>query len=180
MKTKPMFNTETMELNSSPNTMSSELIQKLIDNYRNNQLNVINTKLGINDAHSIHFDLVTLKKFISDIETEVQKNHPEVTEENLGIRLYYAAYPTTESWSIMANTPIEQEYAERHTLVMIPTMKKEDENGDLLSYDFNPLESNEGEFMAMASDKKSGLSGEVMSQNHGALNPPNQVKVELF
>lgn len=180
MKTKPISDAETLELTSVPNTMNYELIQTLVDNYRNNHLVAIKDKLDIDDAHSIHFSLATLKKFITDIETETQKNNLEVTEEDLGIRFYYAAYPTTENWSVMANTPIGTEYAERHTLVMIPTLKKEDENGDLLSYDFNPLEGSEGEFMAMASNKKSGPSGEVMSQNHGTLSPPSTQVTESF
>ncbi|UZT96880.1 hypothetical protein ODZ84_16885 [Chryseobacterium fluminis] len=179
MNTTPTPDPETFSQPSAPNTMSYEFIQMLVDNYRNNHLVAIKDKLNLDDSHSIHFGLDTLKKFISDIETEAQKNNPDITEEDLGIRFYYAAYPTTANWSTMANTPVGTNYAERHTLVMIPTLKKPDENGDLLNYDFNPLESSEGEFLALPTQNQ-GLSGEIMSQNHGALNPPNQIKVELF
>jgi hypothetical protein len=179
MKTKPILETETLDPISIPNTMTCEFIQKLIDNYRNNHLVSIKAKQGIDDAHSIHFDLVTLKKFISDIETETQKTDPTVTDQDLGIRFYYAAYPKVADWSIMADTPIGIEYAEKHTLVMVPTMKMEDETGEMLSYDFNPLGS-DSKMIAMASSKNSGLSGEVISQNHGNLIPPDSTKTESF
>jgi len=179
MKTKPNLDFETLELNSVPNTMTCEFIQTLVDNYRKNHLIFVKDKLGIDDAHSIHFDLATLKKFISDIENETQKTNPTVTDQDLGIRFYYAAYPKAADWSIMANTPIGVEYAEKHTLVMVPTMKMEDEEGEMLSYDFNPLES-ENTMLAMASNKNSGLSGEIISQNHGNLIPPDSPKTESF
>ena len=181
MKTKPNLDSETLEVNSVPNTMNCEFIQTLVDNYRKNHLLFVKDKLGIEDAHSIHFDLATLKKFISDIENATLKNNPNVTDQDLGIRFYYAAYPSVDNWSIMANTPIGTEYAERHTLVLVPTMKQEDENGDMLSYDFNPLSTTgEGEFLAMASARNGGLQGDLISQNHGSLNPPNDPKVETF
>ncbi|SDQ30720.1 hypothetical protein SAMN05421664_1071 [Chryseobacterium soldanellicola] len=179
MKTKPILETETLELTSVPNTMTCDFIQKLVDNYRTNHLVSIKAKQGIDDAHSIHFDLPTLKKFISDIETETQKNNPAVTDQDLGIRFYYAAYPKATDWAIMADTPIGVEYAEKHTLVMVPTMKMEDEGGQMLSYDFNPLE-NDSKILAMASSKNSGISGEVISQNHGNLIPPDSTKTESF
>ncbi|GAA4158024.1 hypothetical protein GCM10022217_18740 [Chryseobacterium ginsenosidimutans] len=181
MKTKTNLDVETLELNSVPNTMTCEFIQTLVDNYRKNHLVFVKDKLGIDDAHSIHFDLATLKKFISDIENETLKNNPNVTDQDLGIRFYYAAYPTVDNWSIMENTPIGTEYAERHTLVLVPTMKQEDENGEMLSYDFNPLStSGEGEFLAMASARDSGLQGDVICQNHGNLVPPDSTKTESF
>lgn len=180
MKTKPTLDGETMELISTPNTMTCEFIQTLVDNYRKNHMVCINEKLGIQDAHSIHFDLATLKKFISDVENETQKTNPDATEKDLGIRFYYAAYPKSNEWDIMANTPIGVEYAERHTLVMVPTMRTSDENGEILSYDFNPLStSGKGEFMAMAA-KKGTNTGDSLAQNHGTLSPPSDPKVESF
>ncbi|MFC3160595.1 hypothetical protein SAMN05443633_10280 [Chryseobacterium arachidis] len=185
MKTKPNLSPEvdTLELASVPNTMTCEFIQVLIDNYRKKQMVCVNEKLGIQDAHAIHFDLATLKKFISDIEAETQKTNPDLSEKDLGIRFYYAAYPKADEWDIMQNTPITQEYAERHTLVMVPTMKKADENGEILNYDFNPLGSSaksNGEILAMASARKGGLQGDIVSQNHGTLSPPADPKVESF
>ncbi|SEW38694.1 hypothetical protein SAMN05421841_2496 [Chryseobacterium wanjuense] len=180
MKTKPNLDVDTLEAISVPNTMTCEFIQTLVNNYRNNHLVFVKDKLGIDDAHSIHFDLATLKKFISDIETETQKTNPGIADEDLGIRFYYAAYPKATDWEIMSGTPIGVEYAEKHTLVMVPTMKMEDEEGEMLPYDFNPLSSgSEGEFLAMAS-KTTDLEGEIISQNHGNLVPPDSTKTESF
>ena len=181
MKTKPNLNVETLEVTSVPNTMSCDFIQTLVNNYRNNHLAFVKDKLGIDDAHSIHFDLATLKKFISDIETETQKNSPNTTDKDLGIRFYYAAYPKKEDWGIMNGTPIGTEYAERHTLVLVPTMKADDGQGNMLPYDFNPLSTTgEGELLAMASAKNSGLQGDVICQNHGTLSPPSTQVTESF
>lgn len=179
MKTQPTSETETLDLNLPPNTMAQNLIQTLVNNYRNNQLVSVKDKLGIDDAHSIHFDLKTLKKFIDDIETLASENNPEAKTEDLGIRFYYAAYPNLENWDIMNGMPIGVEYAEKHTLIMVPTIKKQDENGEILSYDFNPIHSN-GQMLAMASSRNAGASLDVVCQNHGALIPPDSTKTELF
>ncbi|WP_415325421.1 hypothetical protein [Chryseobacterium sp. MMS23-Vi53] len=181
METKPNLEVETLEFASVPNTMTCEFIQTLVDNYRKNQLASFKNHSGIDDAHSIHFDLATLKKFISDIEAETQKNAPHVTDQDLGIRFYYAAYPKADEWDIMNGTPIGTECAERHTLVLVPTMKADDGEGNMLPYDFNPLStSGEGEMLAMASARNAALQGDIICQNHGSLNPPNDPKVETF
>ncbi|SIQ36878.1 hypothetical protein SAMN05880574_11142 [Chryseobacterium sp. RU37D] len=181
MKTKPNLDIDTLETISVPSTMTCEFIQTLVNNYRKNHLVFVKDKLGIDDAHSIHFDLATLKKFISDIEAKTQKNHPGIPSKDLGIRFYYAAYPKADNWDIMSGTSIGLEYAEKHTLVMVPTMKIEDENGEMLPYDFNPLSSaNDGKFLAMASVKTSHLEGKIISQNHGNLVPPDSTKTESF
>lgn len=179
MKTQTTSGTETLDLNLPPNTMAQDLIQTLVNNYRNNQLVSVKDKMGIDDAHSIHFDLPTLKKFIADIETLASANSPETKTEDLGIRFYYAAYPNVGNWEIMSGMPIGTEYAEKHTLVMIPTMKRQDEKGEMLSYDFNPMNGN-GEMLAMASARNAGAACDVICQNHGALIPPDSTKTELF
>ncbi|MEC3877852.1 hypothetical protein [Chryseobacterium salviniae] len=179
MKTQPTSETETLDLNLPPNTMAQDLIQTLVNNYRNKQLVSVKEKMGIDDAHSIHFELKTLKKFIADIETLAYADNPETNTEDLGIRFYYAAYPNLENWDIMNGTPIGTGYAEKHTLVMVPTIKKQDENGDMLSYDFNPVH-NDGQMLAMASSRNAGTSLDVVCQNHGALIPPDSTKTELF
>ncbi|AZA53241.1 hypothetical protein [Chryseobacterium sp. G0201] len=186
MKTKPIFSGDTIELTDAPNTMPSEFVQKLINNYRSNQLTAINTKFGMEDAHSIRFDLATLKKFISDIENETQKVDSGITENDLGIRFYYAAYPQANNWDMMENTPIGTNYAGKHTLVMVPTLKMGNAEGEILSYDFNPLDAStynqnsdndgkQGEVMAM----NKALTA-VLSQNHGNLIPPDDKKVEEY
>ncbi len=179
MKTQTTSETGTMDLNLAPNTMTHDLIQTLVSNYRNNQLVSVKEKMGIDDAHSIHFDLKILKKFIADIERITSENNPGANLEDLGIRFYYAAYPHVENWSIMSATTVGKEYAGKHTLVMIPTIKRQDENGTMLSYDFNPSNAFDGQMLAMAA-RNAGAQADVICQNHGALIPPDTVKTESF
>ncbi len=160
-----------------PGFMSSDLIQTLIDNYRSGHGRAINSTLGIEDANSIWFDLPKLKKFISMIEEEAAKVNPDTTEEDLGIRFYYAAYPKEENWDLMDSHPVEKEYAEKHTIVMVPTLKRESETGEVLHFDFNPTNANEEKSMALSS-RKANLS--IIAENNGSLIPPGLSIVESF
>ncbi|MEN4761539.1 hypothetical protein ABEG63_14460 [Chryseobacterium sp. C39-AII1] len=162
-----------------PGFMSSDLIQTLIDNYRSGHGRAINSTLGIEDANSIWFDLPKLKKFISMIEEEAAKVNPDTTEEDLGIRFYYAAYPKEENWDLMDSHPVEKEYARRHTLVMIPTKKRENDNGEIINADFNPLDNSEENSMQNNS-RRTRVSMEVISENNGQLSPPSLTQFELF
>ncbi|WP_333597946.1 hypothetical protein [Chryseobacterium flavum] len=162
--------------------MSSDLIKTLIENYRQNHLNAINSNLNIKDAHSIWFDLPKLKRFIATMENEARKVNPNCTEDDLGIRFYYAAYPKTESWEIMKTHPVPEEYAEKHTLVLIPTMKKENETGETLHYDFNPLYNEQTMALALnsRSKKQQPKNENSIGENSGQLIPPSDSKVESF
>lgn len=182
MKTTPdPLENEAAEFSSLPNTMTCDFIRTLIENYRKNQMVSVKDKLGIDDAHAIHFDLATLKKFISDIETEAQKINPETAMEDLGIRFYYAAYPKAADWDIMANTLIGKECAEKHTLVMVPTIKRAGKNGESECCDFSPVNSgsyDNDEILARTTGPV--LQGDLISQNHGTLSPPTTLTSELF
>ncbi|MDR6490022.1 hypothetical protein J2799_004573 [Chryseobacterium vietnamense] len=163
-----------------PGTMSNSLIQALIDNYRQNHLSAINTALGIQDAHSIWFDLPKLKNFIAKIEEEAAKVNPSASDEDLGIRFYYASYPKQENWSIMDSHPVPTEYAEKHTLVMIPTLKKVNEGGELIDYDFNPFQNTDGNPLSLNSRSVKGIGGgeeddddKGLGENSGTLIPPS-------
>lgn len=159
-----------------PGMMSNSLIQTLIDNYRQNHLTAINTALGIQDAHSIWFDLPKLKNFIAKIEEEAAKVNPDSSAEDLGIRFYYATYPKQENWSIMDSHPVPTEYAGKHTLVMIPTLKKADEAGELIDHDFNPFQSAEGKSLALANKSAKGMREDDdtgFGENSGTLIPPS-------
>ncbi|KFF08472.1 hypothetical protein [Chryseobacterium luteum] len=178
MTTKPTSETEIPGAVPDTNTITSELIQNLISNYRNNQMQAVNKELGITDAHSIWFDLPKLKKFISRIENEATNANPNISEEDLGIRFYYAAYPKAQDWTMMEDYPVDVEYAERHTLVMVPTLKKEDENGEMLDYDFSP--SNNTKSLTMESKGGETPLIYTIAENHGTLSPPSDPKVEQF
>ncbi|WP_326982093.1 hypothetical protein VUJ46_18050 [Chryseobacterium sp. MYb264] len=160
-----------------PGMMSNDLIQTLIDNYRKGHVRAINSTLGIEDAHSIWFDLPKLKKFIATIEDEAKNANPDTTEEDLGIRFYYAAYPKAENWDIMDSHPVAKEYAEKHTIVMVPTLKKQDETGQTLHFDFNPVDANDANSMALNA-RKANLS--IIAENSGSLIPPGVSIVESF
>jgi hypothetical protein len=180
------------ERRTYPNTMDPKIIQNMIDNYRNNHLATINKTLGLNDAHSVSFDLRTLKKFISDIEYQTKKRNPGIGIATLGVRFYYAAYPKENEWESMENEKsIEKDSAQKHTLIMIPTLKKQIDNGSYLDYDFNPLdkatylidERNNNKpvtLMAMSADSSDSQSRQVMAQNHGQTIPPADSDVEIY
>jgi len=160
-----------------PGIMSNTLIQALIDNYRQNHLNAINTALGIDDAHSIWFDLPKLKNFIAKIEEEAAKVNHDTSEADLGIRFYYASYPKTENWDIMTSHPVPQEYAEKHTLVLIPTIKKTNDNGDSYNSDFNTLQADgENKVFGLSAAKSAAYrrhdDDETVGENSGTLVPP--------
>lgn len=163
-----------------PGMMSNSLIQTLIDNYRQNHLTAINTALGIQDAHSIWFDLPKLKNFIAKIEEEAAKVNPDTSAEDLGIRFYYATYPKQENWSIMDSHPVPAEYAGKHTLVMIPTLKKTDEAGELIDYDFNPFQSAEGKSLVLANKGMEEEDDTGLGENNGILVPPKTPLGESF
>lgn len=145
---------------NNPNTLAVDLIQDLVDNYRNNQLNCINQNIKIDDAHSVWFDLPALKNFIAEIEAQAQIVDPNVQSNDLGIRFYYAAYPENPA------QPIPSNYAKRHTLVMIPTKQEEG-----LHYDFNPFQE-EGKALS--------VTGIALAENHGDLIPPGASIVESY
>ncbi len=181
MKTKTTLEDGALEAARGTNTIASDLIQKLIDNYRNNQMNAVNKELGITDSNSIWFDLPKLKNFIAAIEDEARNINPDVSDKDMGIRFYYAAYPKAEDWDIMADHPVEREYAERHTLVMIPTLKKADENGEMLDYDFDPSSGTSGKSTALLSRSKGGaIPDPTLAENHGTLAPPSDPKVQNY
>jgi hypothetical protein len=187
MKTKPTLESGTLDPVISLSTIPATLIQTLVNNYRNTQLATINTNLNMNDAHSIWFNLATLKKFIADIESETQKVNPDVTENDLGIRFYYAAYPTAENWNQMENQPIGQEYAGKHTLVLVPTLKKANEEGEFLDYDFNPLHTESSQrnitplgFTSNADGDTPLSDDDALAQNHGQLIPPSSTVVQMY
>jgi len=181
MKTKITPEDDALAAARGTNAIASDLVQTLINNYRNNQMNLVNKGLGITDSNSIWFDLPKLKNFITAMEDEIKNSNPDVSDEDMGIRFYYAAYPKSEEWDIMADHPVEKEYAERHTLVMIPTMKKADENGEMLDYDFNPSNGTSGKSMALFSKSKgSTFPDTTFAENHGTLAPPSDPKVQSF
>lgn len=160
---------EKQNFNMDAAVLPTEFIQDLVDQYRNKQLTYIDANLGTEDAHSIWFDLQTIKKFIAEIESEALRIDPHCQTKDLGIRLYYGAYSETPSH------PIPQDYGKRHTIVMIPTKLKEAEGGQMLNFDFNPFEDKNSD-----NEQALALTPGALGQNHGALIPPNNSIVESY
>jgi hypothetical protein len=148
------------------NTMNLDLIQEMVDNYKSKQyLSIVTNKVNPMpfDAQSVRFDLNALKLFIETIESEVAK-HPEYKLENLGIRFYYSAYPTEESWEKNEGlNGVPGEYAKLHTLIAIPTAEINKKQSD-----FDPLD-----VKTYDGTKPSGERLAIMAENHGFLVPPD-------
>ncbi|WP_445712083.1 hypothetical protein [Flavobacterium sp.] len=141
-----------MDYLDRPSELSVDLIHTMVNKYKGEQLKCINSNSRIkDDAHSIWFDLETLKKFIYHVEkTTIAKatSDPDlkslnITKEKLGIRIYYAAYPHFDSWKNHSDlddfSKIDgrEKYEHLHTVIMIPTL--EISKGKMA--DFNPLDS---------------------------------------
>lgn len=129
----------------APATLTTEMVKSMVTQYGDAQLESIQTA-PVNavreDAKSIWFDLETLKAFMYQVEYNAKKKKPSIKNEELGIRIYYAAYPDNAKMRALATTQTDPNfsynpaYEKRHTLVMIPTIS----DGKGGNYDFNPLD----------------------------------------
>lgn len=189
----------------NPSTLSTGLVSDLTKNYRDNQLIEINKVMPSTDpdAHSIWFDLDTIKKFIYHIEKNVKAN--STIDEKLGLRMYYAAYPDSLQFNKTGNEDLKdlgknattRMYGLKHTIVMIPTIF----NSSYGNVDFNPLDENtykgyittvkksevQGDTILTADYLTAGYNpmaltptSRVVSRNHGSLIPPGIKTVEAF
>ncbi|WP_271729842.1 hypothetical protein [Aquimarina algiphila] len=167
-----------------------DLIHTMVKGYRNNQLQSILRDIG-DDAHSIWFDLETLKKFIYHIEHHTEKSKKLLSKEDqmrigkLGVRIYYSCYPSEISNGLYPDLNVlPTNYNKRHTLIMLPTMLR-----DNIHMDFNPIDeksftlskeklktyfaSNSGSSIpALGIFESSSNNRSTISQNHGGLIPP--------
>ena len=190
-------NTICMDYSGEPlNTLNVDLVHAMTNGYRQNQLRFIKTVMQ-EDAHSIWFDLETLKKFLYQVEKNTDSSARE--ERSLGIRIYYSRYPNNGTWEKkypdlrdLARSELTKKFEEHHTLVMVPTIQ----NGKT-HIDFHPLDVRTyGEKMsefseyqstntvtsifALTSTKRSSASGNISAQNHGSLIPPADGSGESF
>lgn len=175
-----------------PSLMNTNVIQNMVNNYRNTQLTAVNNHLNIEDANSVWFDLRTVKKFISTVEIESQSRNGNINLKDLGVRFYYASYPKEENWDVFNNTGTNppREYAQLHTLIMVPTLNMKDSSGNYLNYDFNPLDENTYTHArrmnsTSSSDKTVAASSRTnpintVAQNHGNLIPPSTNIVQNY
>lgn len=167
-----------------PSTLQMKLIKIMTQNYRDNQLVAIKNMGIANDAYSIWFSLKDIKEFSYHIENEFNTNNNSSNNTNdLGIRIYYSAYPEKAEWKnfpdlvTYSKNTFTSSYDKLHTLIMIPTIVgKEGEN-----LDFNPSDSttyNNGlDITNAASGSILSLGGmqsrnNTNAKNHGYLCPP--------
>ncbi len=80
------------------NKLKVNLIHNMTKGYKDNQLASIKRSQK-DDAHSIWFDLETLKKFIYHIEYKSSLMNRGIKE--LGLRFYYSRYPAQEPLKII-------------------------------------------------------------------------------
>mgnify|MGYP005692705049 FL=1 len=75
----------------------------------------------------------------------------------------------------MSSHPVPEQYAEKHTLVLIPTLKKENEDGELLDYDFSSLSDGDNDSIALAlnTNSQNQLVDITIGENSGTLIPPS-------
>jgi hypothetical protein len=181
------------------NELDVNLIHNMVDNYKDKQLTYIKSSMR-EDAHSIWFDLETLKKFVYQLEYQSKKNEKTATIDKLGVRIYYAAYPDTDKMKKYSDIDwflgdtIRKKYHDLHTLVMIPTINTS--NGDV---DFNPtdkstftgngLKNNVDKYGNNSTITTFGITGALRTstestrtgaQNHGTLIPPGNPTLENF
>jgi hypothetical protein len=123
------------------------------------------------DATSIWFGIDVLKKFIREIE---RKSCRMDCREKLGIRFYYARYP---SLSELKDNPdfrdVDRRFADRHTIFMVPTFRDSARNKNL---DFDLKVGHCRAVFDTAKDQSSlifalgGLGRRI--ENHGGVAPP--------
>lgn len=160
---------------TSIQTLKMALVETMVTNYKNNQLQAIETSPThpmAFDATAAHFSLQQLKSFIHTIETEVAR-HAEIPVDQLGIRFYYAAYPSENNWQNEENAEIamvDSRYAKLHTLIAVPTIEIKG-----VVHDFDPFDSS-----TYTGVKPAGTDVVVMAQNHGGLFPPKSLEGAWF
>lgn len=195
--------------NYSPSTLQKGLISDMINIYRINQGNAINTNMLQQDAESVWFKLDTIKKFLYHLEKISENNG--VSPDKLGLRLYYATYPSKTFWNAngykdltgFLGDSITEKYEKKHTIVMVPTINI---NGK--DTDFNPIDVTSyasgikklksqfnGEPSTNTTEGRSaqmGLTGtnsatnstggeeRIISRNHGNLIPPGDPSATGF
>lgn len=117
------------------------IVKSMIDEYGNNQaayinqgvVNLLGARQGAtfeySDARSVYYELDTIQQFLCTIKTRVSDNvlvksdGQPIQDCDLGIKLYYAAYPNTT----VKHTKLTLEtYEGKHTLVIVATYRDAD------------------------------------------------------
>lgn len=167
--------------NLRSNPMAFEYLASLVTSYRDQQWGVINNSGasgGGQDARAVWFSLPSLKKFISDIETQT-KNNCGNCDKKLGIRIYYGAYPEAGKMeTIKGMETVPAQYSMLHTVVMVPTYQDSRFVGSPgENVDFDPSHMTgctpaSFDSLSKSSSTIMALSPDLTVMNHGSLIPP--------
>lgn len=187
-----------------------ERVVQMVKQYGMHQTPGINTRLTADygprliggesfsfvDARAIHFKLDTLENFLCSVRKQVQdnkildNNNIRITPSEIGIRIYYSAYPFEPGKKSTAKA-LDKSYYARHTLVFVATywdsQKKQYIDFDPKPSGISPsgipydLTSNSypgkqpGMFFSpsvTASSDPAVIARDVDGRNHGDLCPP--------
>lgn len=156
--------------------VSGDLLQAMADTFVATRTSTPSGILNGKDANSVWFALDDLKKFIWKIENTVCKQDCK-DKLNLGIRIYYARYPSIDAANIkrypdLINVP--DSFSNMQTVFMVPTF---DQHNSTEHFDFY-LDSNfiDKEGCRPIVIPQDGDIGQVSAlcagKNHGTLCPP--------
>lgn len=192
--------------------LSTDLVLDMINGYKNNQLAIINgmrmdptiingglqplqrpnpismpaySKTN-NDARAMALPLEQIKEFMYHVERLVKINDSLIDSSKLGVRIYYATYPTNSKWNgyngeleEFLDDPLTMRYQNLHTLIIIPTILNE---GVMTDFDPRNPDTYLGNHEALllgpnisAMSVSRGVAsgtGNISAQNHGQLYPP--------
>ncbi len=176
--------------------LNTNLATAMIKNYMNNHWSVLNDncptvmnktpvpsdRTPFVDSRCAWFDLDTLKKFIYEIESKTCNNRANATKPcdtnlKLGIRIYFAEYPSAADWtSYQGLETVPQEYAGLHTLLMVPTFYNGTNDVDFdpsVPYVFDAACQEPPMFDTLALNSLIlGPTNQSAFRNHGGLIPP--------
>lgn len=164
--------------------LNAGLAAYMVQNYKEHQWYSINGSSMV-DSRSVWLSLQTLKRFIHEIEKKVCDTCHTTTLADLGVRIYYAAYPSNADWNTYAThlAGVQQTPSQsRHTIVMVPTYF--DGTNDV-DFDPNYIGANCVPLtMCQVYDTLKGgaagtltvlTPGQMSMQNHGTMDPPASV-----
>ena len=92
--------------------ISLEEATRLENEFQNTRSQIIDSALGITDTRDFWFSIDTLKKYIEYVEY----NGKKMGKKNLGLRIYFAAYPENSNYP-------DPGYS---TVFIVPTAEAED------------------------------------------------------
>jgi hypothetical protein len=182
--------------NQSRSNLQFGAIRDITKNYRDGQLENIKSMTSLNDTKAIHFSLDSIDKFIYNIKRDVLQNSQNPNQLELGLRIYFAAYPDLNRTTHSDLNDVPKNFSNRMTVVFLPTIR----NSDGKIVDFDPTdsdtyndglprlyESNEdGIFVPTTTTLDptkqipSLLIKETSARNHGQLYPPFSVSEMSF